>query len=82
MSLNKRELAWQQRKEKNVPKHLQQIKSLVVQDEKWRQETAEEFREKYGAWWIFAGMDLRHQRKNQNWIMQYWKGDRRNASEE
>jgi len=82
MDLNKREMAWQQRKEKNVPKHLQKRKSLVVQNAKWRQETSEEFRTKYGAWWVFAGMDLRHNKKNKNWVMQYWKGRFNNASEE
>ena len=82
MDLNTRELAWQKRKEENVPKHLQQRKSLVVQDEKWRQETEEEFREKYGAWWIFAGMDIRHNMKDKLWIMQFWKGRFDDASEE
>ena len=82
MDLNKREMAWQQRKEKNVPKHLQKRKSLVVQNAKWRQETSEEFRTKYGAWWVFAGMDLRYNKKNKNWVMQYWKGRFNNASEE
>ena len=82
MSLNKRELAWQKRKEEKIPKHMIKRESLVVQDEKWREDTAKEFSDKYGAWWIFAGMDLRHQKKNKNWIMQYWKGDRRDASEE
>ena len=82
MDLNKREMAWQQRKEKNVPKHLQKRKSLVVQNAKWRQETSEEFRTKYGAWWVFAGMDLRNNKKNKNWVMQYWKGRFNNASEE
>ncbi len=81
MDLNKRELAWQQRKEKKVPKHLQR-KSLVVQDEKWRKETAEEFRTNDGAWWIVAGMDVRHNKKNKNWVMQDWKGRFNNASEE
>lgn len=82
MSLNKRELSWQKRKEEKIPKHMIKRESLVVQDEKWREETAKEFADKYGAWWIFSGMDLRHQKKNKNWIMQYWKGDRRDASEE
>ena len=80
MGLNKREMAWQQRKEKNVPKHLQKRKSLVVQNNKWRKETAEEFRVKYGGWWIFTGVDLRHNKRNKNWIMQYWKGRTYNAS--
>tara|TARA_R100001443_G_scaffold6985_1_gene16080 strand:- start:3287 stop:3535 length:249 start_codon:yes stop_codon:yes gene_type:complete len=82
MDLNKRELAWQKQKEKKVPKYLQKRKSIVIQNKKWRKETAEEFREKYGAWWIFAGLDIRHQKKNKNWVMQYWKGRSLNASEE
>ena len=80
MSLNKRELSWQERKEKNVPKHLKKRKSLVVQDEKWRQETSEEFRKQYGAWWIFASMDLRHKYRDKSLVMQYWKGRVYNAS--
>ena len=51
MSLNKRELAWQKRKEEKIPKHMIKRKSLVVQDDKWREETAKEFADKHGAWW-------------------------------
>ena len=80
MQLSKRELAWEQRKQDKKPKHLQQYKSPVVKNAKWRKETAEEFRVKYGAWWVFAGMDLRHNKKKKNWMMRFWKGRFNNAS--
>lgn len=80
MQLSKRELAWEQRKQDKTPKHLQKYKSPVVKNAKWRKETAEEFRVKYGAWWVFAGMDLRHNKKKKNWMMRFWKGRFNNAS--
>lgn len=32
------------------------------------------------AWWIFAGIDFRHNRKEKTWIEQFYKGRDKNAS--
>tara|TARA_R100001015_G_C4548219_1_gene110698 strand:+ start:260 stop:577 length:318 start_codon:yes stop_codon:yes gene_type:complete len=80
MKLSTREIAWEQRKQNKKPKHLKKNKKLPVKNAQWRKQTAEEFRVKYGGWWIFTGVDLRHNKRNKNWIMQYWKGRTYNAS--
>tara|TARA_R110001632_G_scaffold35676_3_gene89951 strand:- start:130 stop:390 length:261 start_codon:yes stop_codon:yes gene_type:complete len=33
------------------------------------------------AWWIFAGIDFRHNRKEKTWIEQFYKGRDNDASE-
>ncbi len=47
-------------------------KPMVKMTDKWRKETAEEFRIKYGAWWLFQGVPMRHNRTI-TWIEQYRK---------
>jgi len=42
----------------------------VKQDEKWRNETAEEFRKKYGSWWLWQGVPIV---KHDAWILRYRK---------
>jgi len=42
----------------------------VVQDDEWRNKTAEEFRQKYGAWYYFAGVPVR---KKKTWMDQFRK---------
>tara|TARA_R100000808_G_C2139439_1_gene147345 strand:+ start:216 stop:410 length:195 start_codon:yes stop_codon:yes gene_type:complete len=44
---------------------------MVVMTKKWRKQTAEEFRKKYGCWWMFQGVPIRQNKKT--WIEQYRK---------
>tara|TARA_R100001594_G_scaffold137042_1_gene179793 strand:- start:12339 stop:12536 length:198 start_codon:yes stop_codon:yes gene_type:complete len=50
-------------------------KIRIVPDEEWRKETAEEFREKYGAWWIFVNV----RGAKEGWIDQYKKKNTRSG---
>tara|TARA_R100001510_G_C7620946_1_gene181869 strand:+ start:612 stop:806 length:195 start_codon:yes stop_codon:yes gene_type:complete len=43
----------------------------VKQTKKWRQETAEYFRKKYGSWYLFVGVSTHRSRKT--WIERYRK---------
>ena len=45
--------------------------SKVVHNEKWRTETAEEFRKTYGSWWLFNNIPFKNSKKT--WIEQYRK---------
>lgn len=47
----------------------------IVHSDKWRRETAEEFRKVYGAWWIFNNVP---NTKRKNWIDKYRKGVKNN----
>jgi len=42
----------------------------VIMNDQWRKKTEEEFREKYGAWWIFVGLPSR---KKKTWIEKFRK---------
>lgn len=55
--------------DKNRNPYVYSDKSIKM-DDKWRRKTAEEFRKKYGAWWIFCGVPVR---KKKTWIDQYRK---------
>tara|TARA_B100001123_G_C14683697_1_gene778474 strand:+ start:336 stop:527 length:192 start_codon:yes stop_codon:yes gene_type:complete len=52
----------------NNPKYIPS--SPVNHTKKWRAETAEYFRKKYGAWWYFVGVP---QRKKKSWVEQFRK---------
>ncbi len=49
------------------------VKSPINHDKKWRENTAIEFHEKYGAWWAFQGT---HTTKRAHWIERYKKRER------
>mgnify|MGYP001228624973 FL=1 len=44
----------------------------IVQNAAWRKKTAEEFRKRHGAWWLFVGVPVR---KKKSWIERYRKKD-------
>jgi len=50
------------------PKYIPTTK--IVHNKKWREATAKEFYEKYGAWQIFVGVPTRQKK---TWIEQYRK---------
>lgn len=84
MTLTNREIAWQQRKAKSHPtydmfgKYAGTLKERMTKVPTYyafspeRAELEKDFNEKYGAWWIFQGVDYRAKYKN-NWIEQYRK---------
>lgn len=43
----------------------------IVHNAAWRKAMEEEFREKYGAWWIFQGVPLKNSKKT--WIEKFRK---------
>ena len=52
------------------------INSPVKQDKKWRKKISKEFYDKYGAWWVFAGVPMKCNGK-QAWIEQFRKSYRK-----
>lgn len=44
--------------------------SRIKHTDKWRKETMEEFRQKYGAWWIFSGLPSREKK---TWIEKHYR---------
>tara|TARA_B100000575_G_C22998984_1_gene575729 strand:+ start:550 stop:750 length:201 start_codon:yes stop_codon:yes gene_type:complete len=59
------------------PTYDARLDKSIEQNSIWREKTAEEFRKKYGAWWIFCNVDVR---KKKTWIEQYRKPEVKNAS--
>lgn len=55
--------------DKNGNPYVYSDKSVIINDQ-WRKKTSEEFRKKYGAWWIFVGTSSR---KKKTWIEQFRK---------
>ena len=56
-------------------------KSPIKHDKAWRKAMEKEFSEKYGAWWVFAGMTIHSNQyqktKKPHWIMQFRKKEDR-----
>ena len=86
MELNKREIAWQKRKQVKKESHptyaqfgkyagtfeerMKKVKPLYAYTEE-RIKSEEEFYKEHGrAWWIFQGMTMRYNRE-ETWIEQY-----------
>lgn len=85
MELNNREKAWLNRKQVKKEHHptyarfgkyagtlkerMKKVKSYPAFSEE-RYKAEEESKEKYGAWWIFAGVEMRYNR-DKTWIEQY-----------
>ena len=88
MGLNKREIAWQERKAKSHPTYdmwgkyvgtLQQRMSRVKAVDPYSEEGQKlqmESKKKYGAWWLFTDNKLQ-KLKNNTWIMQFYVPDER-----
>lgn len=55
--------------DKNRNPYVYSDKSINMNDN-WRKKAAEEFREKYGAWYYFSGVPVR---KKKRWIDQFRK---------
>ena len=49
----------------------------VKHTDKWRKETAKEFRQAYGAWWIFNNVPIKD-RKHKRWIEKFRKDVKNN----
>tara|TARA_R100000479_G_C6216982_1_gene140258 strand:+ start:246 stop:509 length:264 start_codon:yes stop_codon:yes gene_type:complete len=84
MTLTNRELAWQQRKAKSHPtydmfgKYAGTLKERMAKVTTYyafspqRIKLEKKFNDKYGAWWIFQGVDNRVKYQD-NWIEQFRK---------
>jgi|9_EtaG_2_1085328.scaffolds.fasta_scaffold03378_8 hypothetical protein len=89
MELNKREIAWQQRKQVKKESHptyaqwgkyagtlqerMARIKAVDPYSEEG-QKLQMESKKKYGAWWLFTDNKLQKLRNN-TWIMQFYVPD-------
>jgi|TARA_R110000751_G_scaffold252195_3_gene351942 hypothetical protein len=86
MKLTKKEKSWSERYGTEVRKNMwERNKHLVFFEATSKEgiEQSEKYAEKHGrGWWIFSGVDIRHNREKKTWIEQFIKKRGDDASEE
>ena len=77
MKLNKREQVWYDlyhKKSGTIQDRIKNFKAINPYSKEGQKLQEDNANENGRAWWIFAGVDIRHNREQKTWIEQFNRG--------